>query len=327
MSFSCKPRACGVVVLAVCIVLGLLVKPPAGVAAGQSAQEAEGARLLKGSIDMHFHMDPPGPNSAPGNEQADLAKVRIAHARGLRALVIKDHNQPTAGLVYHLRLEVPNFLMYGGIVLNRPNGGINAAAVEFMATQIRGAPGKVVWMPAGDTESEVKASKQPNQPFVSVTRAGEVLPEVKEVISLIAKHNLVLASGHILAEDALMVFREARSRGVQHMIATHAMDLAGKMTIPQMQDAAKIGAILEFDYRNVFDNGGIRLDAIRTIGPEHCLISEFWTNKPGTTPREYAGLAGAGDWVAAMHKRGFTDRELDVMLKENPARLLGLPAR
>src|SRR5437773_8750750 len=41
------------------------------------SQEAEGARLLKGSIDMHFHMDPPGPNSIPGNEQADIAKVRI----------------------------------------------------------------------------------------------------------------------------------------------------------------------------------------------------------------------------------------------------------
>ena len=327
MSFIRKPQAWGIVAIAVSTVLGLLQNPIAGDAAGQSAQEADGARLLKGAIDMHFHMDPPVPNSTPGNEQAGIAKVRIAQARGLRALVIKDHNQPTAGLVYHLRLEIPDFLMYGGIVLNRPNGGINMAAVEFMATQIKGSPGKVVWMPAGDTESEVKASKQPNRPFVSVTRAGDVLPEVKEVISLIAKHNLVLASGHILAVDALMVFREARSRGVQHMIATHAMDLAGRMTIPQMQEAAKIGAIIEFDYRNVFDDGGVRLDAIRTIGPEHCLISEFWTNKPGTTPREYAGLAGAGDWVAAMHKRGFTDRELDVMVKENPARLLGLPAR
>ena len=162
---------------------------------------------------------------------------------------------------------------------------------------------------------------------MSVTREGDVLPDVKEVIALVAKHNLALASGHVLPEDALTVFREARRQGVQHMIATHAMDSVGKMTIPQMQEVAKIGAIIEFDYRNVFDDGGRRLDAIRTIGPEYCLISEFWTNKPGTTPREYGGLAGAGDWVAAMHKRGFTDRELDVMLKENPARLLGLPAR
>ena len=68
MSFTSTPRAYGVVVLAVCTALGLLVKPLAGVGAGQSAQEADGVRLLKGSIDMHFHMDPPGPNSTPGNE-------------------------------------------------------------------------------------------------------------------------------------------------------------------------------------------------------------------------------------------------------------------
>jgi hypothetical protein len=104
MSFAYRPRAYGVVVLAACTAMSLLGKPITDVSADQSPQEADGARLLKGAIDMHFHMDPPGPNSAPGNEQADIAKVRIAHARGLRALVIKDHNQPTAGLVYHLRL-------------------------------------------------------------------------------------------------------------------------------------------------------------------------------------------------------------------------------
>jgi predicted metal-dependent phosphotriesterase family hydrolase len=31
-----------------------------------------------------------------------------------------------------------------------------------------------------------------------------------------------------------------------------------------------------------------------------------------------------GQIVEDMHARGFTDRELDVMFKENPAKLLGL---
>ena len=61
--------------------------------------------------------------------------------------------------------------------------------------------------------------------------------------------------------------------------------------------------------------------AIRKIEPERCLISEFWTHK---SSRVYAGLEGVGEFVEAMHAGGFTDRELDIMLKENPARLLGL---
>jgi hypothetical protein len=201
------------------------------------------------------------------------------------------------------------------------------AAVEYMATikgaSGRAAPGRVVWLPAGDSEIEVRGEKGP-RPFVSVSHAGNLLPEVKEVISLIAKHGLVLASGHVAPEEALMVFREARREGVQHMIATHPMDLAGKMNMEQMLEAAKLGAILEFDYRNILDEGGRRADAIRKIGPEHCLISEFWTN---TRPVEYGAPDGVGAFVAAMRAKGFTDRDLDLMFKENPARLLGLSAQ
>jgi Family of unknown function (DUF6282) len=79
----------------------------------------------------------------------------------------------------------------------------------------------------------------------------------------IAKHGLVVASGHILPEDALMVFREAKRQSVQHMIATHAFDLAGKMTVEQMKEAAKLEAWIEFDFRNTLKGG--RMDAIRKV--------------------------------------------------------------
>jgi hypothetical protein len=178
-------------------------------------------------------------------------------------------------------------------------------------------------MPAGDSEIEVRQSSEPNRPFVAVSRSGELLPEVKQVLSIIAKHGLVIASGHIAAEEALMLFREARSQGVQHMIATHAMDLAGKMTLEQMREAAKLGAFIEFDMRNVLEGG--RVDAIRKLGPQVCFLTEFWT-RAGTTS-EYASLEGTGAFAETMHARGFTDKELDLLFKENPARILGLSAQ
>jgi Family of unknown function (DUF6282) len=265
-------------------------------------------------------MDAPTPKGS--GEHADIAKVRVAQSRGLRALVIKNHFEPTATLAYHLRPEVPNLELFGGIVMNRTNGGMNPAAVEYMATQLRDSPGKVVWMPAFDSEIESRTSKQPNKPFVALSRNGELLPEVKAVIAVIAKNGLILASGHIAPEEALMVFQEGRRQGVTQMIATHAMDLAGKMTLEQMLKAAELGAIIEFDFRNTLSEGARRVDAIRKIGPERCLISEFWTKTE--SPIEYAGLDGMGAFVAAMRSRGFTDHELDLMFKENPARLLGL---
>jgi hypothetical protein len=318
MSIPKNSRPFGVFVIVVLTALGLLAKPMIG----QSSREADGARLLRGAIDMHFHVDAPAPLGVDGEtEQADIATVKVAHSRGMRGLVIKTHSEPTATLAYQLRREIPNFDLFGGIVMNRTNGGMNVAAVEYMATQVRGSPGKVVWMPAGNSEIE-SSPPYPSKPFVAVSRNGQLLPEVKVVISVIAKHDLILASGHIAPEEALMVFREGRSQGVQHMIATHAMDLAGKMNTEQMLEAAKLGAVIEFDFRNILSEGGRRADAIRKIGPERCLISEFWTS--AQPPKEYGNFDGVGAFAEAMRARGFSNHELDVMFKENPARLLGL---
>jgi Family of unknown function (DUF6282) len=234
--------------------------------------------------------------------------------------VIKSHHEPTSTLAYQLGLEIPNIDLFGGVVMNRSNGGMNVDAVEYMATGIYGTPGKIVWMPAFDSEIESNPP-YPKKPFVAVSRDGKLLPETKEVIAAVAKYDLILASGHIAPAEAVMVFREGRTQGVHRMIATHAMDLAGKMNMDQMLEAAKLGAIIEFDFRNIREEDGVRIDAIRKIGPERCLISEFWTQR---SPRIYAGLDAVGQFVEAMHARGFTDSELDMMFKENPAKLLGL---
>lgn len=290
----------------------------------QSKREADGARLLRGSVDVHFHMDAMTP--AGGSVQADIATVRVARDRGVRALVIKNHFEPTATVAYLLRKEVPNIELYGGLVMNLSNGGMNPAGVEYMATQISGTPGKVVWMPAFNSEIEARiakeSGKEPNKPFVAVSKNGELLPATMQVLALIAKHNLTLASGHIAAEEALLVFREAKKMGIQRMIATHAMDLAGKMTLGQMQQAAQLGAIIEFDFRNILDDNAVRVDAIKKLGAEHCLISEFWTKVQ--PPKIYGDPAGVGAFAEALRARGITDRDLDIMFKENPAKVLGL---
>ena len=235
--------------------LALVATPLGMVGVAQSSREAAGARLLRGAIDLHLHVDPRAPGSGAGGDRADLSTVRLAKARGMRGVLLKDHNEPTAPLAYHFRMEVPGIEIFGGLALNLANGGINVPAVELMAMRIRGEPGRIVWMPVGDSEIEARESKEPNRPFVAVTHNGQVLPDVKRILAIIAEHDLVLASGHIAAEEALLLFREAKSQGVKHLIATHAMDLSGKMTLPQMQKAAKLGAFIEFDMRNVLEGG------------------------------------------------------------------------
>jgi hypothetical protein len=150
--------------------------------AGLSAQQ------LKGVIDIHVHSDP---DSVPRSIDAiDLA--RLAKSRGMRALVLKNHYEPTASLAYVVRKEVPGIEIFGGIDLNLTVGGVNPAAVERM-TMVKGGWGRFVWMPTFDAENQVRYSKE-DRPFVAVSRNGELLPEVRKVIALIAKQHLVLAT-------------------------------------------------------------------------------------------------------------------------------------
>lgn len=276
------------------------------------------ASPLAGAIDIHVHGLP---DDRPRSLDAFDA-ARQARARGMRAIVLKNHYESTAGLAYLARTLVPGIEVFGGIDLNRTVGGINPAAVEHM-TKVTGGWGRVVWMPTFDAENQVRFSKE-NRPFVSVSRNGELLPAVREVIALIAKHSLVLATGHSSAEEGLMLLREARRQGVERMVVTHGMNPPIQMTVPQMQEAATLGAFIEFVGSSpAAADAGARYErfaaAIRTVGPEFCILSTDLGQMGNPLP-----VDGFATFLDAMRARGFSAQDIDRMAKENPARLLGL---
>jgi Family of unknown function (DUF6282) len=290
----------------------------AAMVAAQQAGTNNTITVLTGTIDIHVHSDP---DSRPRSIDAlDVAK--LARSKGMRGIVLKNHYDPTGGLAYMVRKEVPGFEVFGGIDLNLTVGGINPAAVAHMA-EVSGGWGRFVWMPTFDSENQVRYSKE-NRPFVRVSRNGELLPEVKEVVALIAKHKLVLATGHIAPAEALSLLDEARRQRVQHMVVTHAMNEPVLMTIPQMQQAAKYGAFIEFVGGSLATaDAAARMDrfadAIRKIGPESCILSSDLGQKGNALPPD-----GFAAFISALRARGFSEQETDTMSKRNPARLLGL---
>jgi hypothetical protein len=281
-------------------------------------QTPDAAAALKGAVDIHVH-------SAPDDRPRSLNSIeaaREARDRGIRAIVIKNHYESTAGQAYLVRTLVPGIDVFGGIDLNLTVGGINPAAVEHM-TRVTGGWGRVVWFPTFDAENQVRAAKE-NRQSVSVSRDGALLPAVVQVISLIAKHNLVLATGHSSAEEGLMLLREGRRQGVQHMVVTHAMNAPIDMTVAQMKEAATLGAFLEFvGSTPVSPDAGQRYDrfaaAIKQVGPQFCILSSDLGQATNPRPAE-----GFGAFLVAMRARGFSQQDVDLMSKHNPARLLGL---
>ncbi len=276
-----------------------------------------GQQRMDGVIDIHVHS---GPDSTPRSIDAvDLAK--LAKERGMRGLVLKNHYESTAALAYVVRQVVPGLEVFGGIDLNRSVGGINPAAVERMVL-MKGGWGRVVWFPTFDAENQVRFSKE-NRPFVSVAKDGRLVPEAVQVIALAAKNQLTLETGHSSPEEGLLILKEARKQGVRHMVVTHAMAPPVLMTIPQMQEAAKEGAYIEFVYSALLGPNGLKIEdyvkAIRAIGPASCILSSDLGQ-----PQNPVHPDGLAIFFQELLKQGLSQADIDVMSKTNPARALGL---
>jgi hypothetical protein len=273
------------------------------------------AQTLEGAVDMHAHAAPDG---TPRKLDA-IEFARTAKAAGMRAIVIKNHYEPTASVAFLVRKVVPGIEVFGGISLDLTVGGVNPAAVEWM-TKVEGHYGKVVWLPTFDSESQVKLNND-KRPFAPVVRDGRILPEVLAVIDLAAKHDLVLEMGHSSPQESLLIIPEAKRRGVRNVVVTHAMaSPGGSMNLEQLKEAAKQGALLELVWSPLTDEQLTKeAEAIKAIGAASFVISSDLGQPPN--PLHTDGLLAIYRGLMA---HGVSAADIDLMAKKNPARLLGL---
>jgi hypothetical protein len=280
---------------------------------------------LNGAIDFHVHQ---GPDSVDRAIDADDL-ARLAKKMGMRGLVMKNHWEDTAALVYLIRKEVPGIELFGGITQDLAVGGINLEAVKRMVA-MKGGWGRIVWLPTFDAENAVKYAKGTG-PFVRVSENGQLLPDVLQLIDFIAQHHdMVLETGHVSAEEGGMVVHEAHRRGVTHIVVTHAMSAPVRMTISQMQEAAQDGAFIEFVYGATQGTNPVvtisdYARAIRAIGPKSCIVAtDFGSVQKPPEPQRPLEPQGLLNFMVALRKEGISVAEINLMTKTNPALALGL---
>jgi len=277
------------------------------------------AQSLQGVIDVHAHVDP---ETIPRSIDA-ITLARMAQEEGMRAVVFKNHFFPTTGIAFLVHRVVPGIEVFGGIALNRQVGGINPAAVEQMV-QLPGRFGRIVWMPTMDSEAGARQSSTP-RPFVPIAKNGELLPETKQVLAIIAREDIALATGHIAPEESLMLIREARNMGVNRIIVTHPTQ-GVNMSVDQQKQAAAMGAFVEYCYVGTLPFSGANQKTMayyaqnmRAVGPAHVIMSSDLGN--AVNPVHPAGMRS---YIQALLKEGMGQDDIDQMVRKNPAYLLGL---
>lgn len=276
---------------------------------------------LEGVVDLHVHS---APDSVPRSVTA-IEAAQLGARHHMRAMLLKNHYSETASLAYIVGQVVPGIELFGGIALNRSVGSVNPTAVDRMARQT-GSRGRVVWMPTFDSVQWQVLNGQ-NPLAIPVSRDGKLLPEVLEVLDVVAKHNLSLATGHSSPAESLMIIEAAKARGIERLIVTHPFLAAIGMDVETQKKAAAMGALLEYPFNATLPPFGPKanfpmaehLKAIRAVGPENVVISSDLGQQGN--PVHPDGLL---IFIQALRDGGFSETEIRTMTQANPAKFLGL---
>lgn len=282
-----------------------------------------------GVIDMHVHSHP----DVFGRNLDDIDIAQLAKARGMRGLLLKNHVAETASRAALVMKVVPGIEVFGGIVLNKAVGGINPDAVEWMH-RTYGGRGKVVWLPTFESDKHVKTLSKPDAVGLVVAPGGNVTPQMEAILKIIARENLVLATGHIHPEEIIAVVKKGRELGVKNFVVTHGLTNVPGLTMAQAKEVTQMGAVIEVCFLQFLAGPNAPLpflthwtqinakhvaQAVKELGAGSVLISSDLGQSGNMVHPD--GLETA---IAAMKKEGISDADIDTMMRKNPARLLGL---
>ena len=282
-----------------------------------------------GVIDMHVHSHP----DVFGRNMDDIDVATLAKSRGLRGILLKNHISETASRAALVMKVVPGIEVFGGVVLNNAVGGINPDAVEWMH-RIYGGRGRVVWLPTFESDKHVKTFSKPDAKGIVVAPNGQVLPQMEAILKIIARENLLLATGHVHPEEILAVVKRGRELGVKNMLVTHGLTNVPGLTMAQAKQVADMGAVIEICYLQFQAGPNAPLaflthwtqigakhvaQALKEIGAQNIVVSSDLGQTANMTHPD--GLEAA---IGAMKREGISDADIDTMMRKNPARLLGL---
>jgi hypothetical protein len=272
---------------------------------------------LEGVIDLHVHA---APDVRP-RCVTDLALAWEAAGRGMRGFLLKSHYGETAGRAAIVREAVPGIEAFGSLVLNDSVGGLNPTAVDYALT----IGAKEVWLPtiSADHHHLYHGSAAPG---IRVTdETGAVLPEVRDILRLIADADAILGTGHVSLEEIAAVVPAALDAGVRKILVTHPEWPPTRLTIEQQRALLASGKVFfERCYVSAKPPPGhvpfqTIVEAIEALGTSSTVVSTDFGR--ADLPHPVQGMA---EYLQQLARHGFSEDDIDIMARRNPAYLLGL---
>jgi hypothetical protein len=144
--------------------------------------------------------------------------------------------------------------------------------------------------------------------------------ETLKVLELIAKEDLILATGHLSSKEVELLVKKALDIGVRKIIVTHPFFKATDMSIEKQVELSKHkGVFLEICYVNLkMDNIPINsyIQLIKIAGSENIILS----TDLGQVSSETVG-EGWRNYFKLLKKEGVSKDKFIQMAIENPHKI------
>jgi hypothetical protein len=290
-------------------------------------------KALEGAYDLQLHVAPDV--IARRVDDIDCAREFLAHQ--MRGFVLKSHYIQTGERAQVVTKAVPGIRAFGAITLNHSVGGLNPVAVE-----IAGRSGcKIVWMPTVDAANETAgrldggSEKLPfwakiqrelaaegiaPPPLTAIDDNGNITEPMKRVMERIAKHNMILATGHLGRKEIFAIAKAHKALGVKKLVVTHAEFPSQNLTGEEQKELVDLGAIIEHCFTTTYTKKSTWENAfanIRKSGVNRTIIS---TDLGQTINPPVA--EGFGMFAQHLLNAGFTVEDVRLMAVTTPTRLV-----
>jgi methylmalonyl-CoA mutase cobalamin-binding subunit len=264
---------------------------------------------------MHIHTAP----DVQKRTVDDIEAAAEAREVGMKAILLKGKHVPTTARAIITEKFVPGIRVFGSLCLDSPMGGINPSAVEVAIKM--GA--KEIFMPTFSARNHNAYYKMKDIGISILDDEDKLLPEIYEILDLIAASDIILGTGHISVQETLKLVNEADKRGVKKIVVTHPELPAVNMdNVTQLKIRKKVFFERLF-VSTLLVGGNIPFERIvkeiKEVGIERTIIATDF----GVTGIPHP-VKGMEMYLNKLIKAGFSNKELSIMGEINPGKMLGI---
>ncbi|MBM4323441.1 MAG: cytosolic protein [Deltaproteobacteria bacterium] len=268
---------------------------------------------LKDAIDLHFHA---GPDVRERKLTYLEAAIQAGDA-GMKAILIKSHSTITADIASLIQPLVKDLLVFGGVALNAPLGGLNPVAVE---TALKlGA--KQVWMPTLSAANQYQYEGK-KRGITILTRERKLKNVVADILEILSGHDVILSTGHLSQEEIAVLVRAAIKRKIKKILVTHPDHFFIQMPVKMQKDLAARGVFFDRCFPTP-RTSPLTMEGMAKRIREVGIVSSILTSDFGQPDNPFP-VEGLKSYIQNLMQQGFSDQEIDQMVRINPAKLLNL---